>query len=339
MLFRITKQALEETNIIEWLRELRGHAHIDYSGFAVASIIHFQDGDKHVYIGGVNAEHPAHNILGAHAETNAIAAMVALHGPEARVSDVWVMGAPNTIKAGSDDALANNFISPCGRCRQTLIGFATPDAKVSSVTVNGETKLLGLLSDLLPDVFSERDLPVPNDEHDPSVATSASSASPGMFARKVEMTGLLGDSKVSQEKMLAYFQQSRPRILDSHFKTSPVTAVVLELENGRYIPGVLVQNIAFLSIDPISACLGIAITLYGAEAIRIERLHVYTKHNDFTDGLISSSDIQLLHSFADSNFTVTAYNDTGETKSMTLAECYQAQTLRFNSAGAKKSAV
>ena len=158
MIIAQTKSSLSNDRIINWLRDLRGHAQCQQSHFAVACLLQCQLDNTYFTFAGVNIEDTQHNLLGHHAETSAISAMISLLGPNVRFQRAWVMGALKSTKRGS--TMADKAISPCGRCRQALLSLACEEAQVFSVTLNGNIESLGAIHQLMPHSFSEQDLNV-----------------------------------------------------------------------------------------------------------------------------------------------------------------------------------
>lgn len=100
---------LSQSDIIRQLQNLREHSLIDSSHYAVSAIIEIKlDDNTYAYVSGVNIENHEHNRLSMHAEQNALATAQTLLGGNIRFSKVWVMGAPNFIKSGSNHPLADN---------------------------------------------------------------------------------------------------------------------------------------------------------------------------------------------------------------------------------------
>ena len=126
-----------EKEIIDWLRDMRGSPYVPASGFDVTVVFRAKIGNADdYYFTGVNVENPDHR-LSTHGEEAALSAMVTGLGKQVELVEGWVMGAPKHLKPGSADPLANNKCTCCGKCRQQIAGFAGPDVKIHSVSLNG----------------------------------------------------------------------------------------------------------------------------------------------------------------------------------------------------------
>jgi cytidine deaminase len=115
---------------------VREHAYAPYSGYAVGAAVRAEDGSIHVGCNVENAAFPE----GLCAEAAAIAAMVA--------SGRRRLGAAAVV--GGDAA---HPAMPCGGCRQRLMEFAAPDARVAVADAGGVLLCEHALADLLPQAF------------------------------------------------------------------------------------------------------------------------------------------------------------------------------------------
>lgn len=112
----------------------RANAYAPYSGFAVGAAVRSESG---VIFAGANVENVAYPI-GTCAEAGAIAAMIA--AGERGVVEILVMG--------DGEAL----VTPCGACRQRILEFARPDAKIHIAGPNGVRETF-VAATLLPHAF------------------------------------------------------------------------------------------------------------------------------------------------------------------------------------------
>jgi cytidine deaminase len=90
------------------------HAYAPYSHFRVGAAVLLTSG--HI-VTGCNVENASYRLTVC-AEQNAIAAAVALYGPEIRIRAIAVANLNDTAS------------QPCGACRQTIHEFSTPDTIV-----------------------------------------------------------------------------------------------------------------------------------------------------------------------------------------------------------------
>jgi cytidine deaminase len=107
-----------------------------YSHFRVGAAVLLENGS---ITAGTNVENASYRLTTC-AEQAAIAAAVALHGPEIRIRAVAVVN------------LNGATCMPCGACRQTILEFATPEALVFYPSATGEN-VETTLSALLPAGF------------------------------------------------------------------------------------------------------------------------------------------------------------------------------------------
>ena len=120
--------------LIEDARAVRENAYAPYSRFKVGAAIKSVSGAVYV---GCNVENVA-SPEGTCAEAGAIAAMVA--AGETRLAEVAVI------------AESPEPVTPCGGCRQKLIEFATPGARIIMATTSGKSREMAV-ADLLPGAF------------------------------------------------------------------------------------------------------------------------------------------------------------------------------------------
>lgn len=121
-------------SLIDKAAAVRKNAYAPYSKFKVGAALRAESGAEYV---GCNVENIA-SPEGTCAEAGAIAAMVA--SGDTRFTEAAVI-------ADSPEP-----VTPCGGCRQKLIEFAAPGARITMATTSGKTIDMAV-SDLLPGAF------------------------------------------------------------------------------------------------------------------------------------------------------------------------------------------
>ena len=121
-------------SLLDDARAVRLNAYAPYSKFKVGAAVRTETGAVFV---GCNVENVA-SPEGTCAEAGAIAAMVA--AGEMRITEVAVI------------AESPEPVTPCGGCRQKLIEFAAPGARIVMATTSGATREMAV-ADLLPGAF------------------------------------------------------------------------------------------------------------------------------------------------------------------------------------------
>ena len=121
-------------SLIDKATAVRENAYAPYSMFKVGAALTSVSGETYV---GCNVENVAYP-EGTCAEAGAIAAMVA--AGETKFTNVAVI-------ADSPDP-----VPPCGGCRQKLLEFAAPCARITMATTAGAEKEMAV-ADLLPGSF------------------------------------------------------------------------------------------------------------------------------------------------------------------------------------------
>lgn len=121
-------------SLIDKAAAVRENAYAPYSKFKVGAALRADTGAEYV---GCNVENIA-SPEGTCAEAGAIAAMVA--SGDVRFTEAAVI-------ADSPEP-----VTPCGGCRQKLIEFAAPGARITMATTSGKTMDMAV-SDLLPGAF------------------------------------------------------------------------------------------------------------------------------------------------------------------------------------------
>lgn len=122
-------------DLIDAAREVRENAYVPYSRFKVGAALRTPSG---AVIRGCNVENVAYP-EGVCAEAGAISAMVA--SGERQITEIAVI-------ADSPDP-----VPPCGGCRQKLVEFAAPDARITMATTGGARTEMAV-ADLLPGAFA-----------------------------------------------------------------------------------------------------------------------------------------------------------------------------------------
>ena len=121
-------------SLIDKAAAVRENAYAPYSKFKVGAALRAASGAEYV---GCNVENIA-SPEGTCAEAGAIAAMVA--SGDVRFTEA-------AVNADSPEP-----VTPCGGCRQKLIEFAAPGARITMATTSGKTMDMAV-SDLLPGAF------------------------------------------------------------------------------------------------------------------------------------------------------------------------------------------
>ncbi len=292
-----------ESDIPNLLMSLRSKSYVQFSHYAVAAILKVVHNDEIIYVGGVNVEDAQHNRLSMHAEQNALATMLMLLGDQVKFSAAWVMGAPDFLQADSNDPLAKNFAAPCGHCRQLLIGFAAEQHEIHSVSLVQDDKQYPAMPTLLPDAFSEKVL------NSKPMQTPAFFSQHGIATRDL----LVKDVSIQAAAILPTLKMIKPHIIENKFRTSPVQAVLLQLDNGAFIPGALIQDIAFLTTDAIYTAIGHAITRFGKKQMVVTAVHLLLDETaDFEKSPLSGAEIDvLLMASGDQDIPLHCYTPSG----------------------------
>lgn len=124
---------------LDKLHAVRLEAFCPVSHYAVGAMIETSGGQ---YYYGCNVEHGTNTCL--HAENNAVGAMVAALGPNARIRSVHILTAGNP-----------GF--PCGDCRQRIYEFALPDTEIVAMNTEGKQEKVSFRK-LFPHAFGRADL-------------------------------------------------------------------------------------------------------------------------------------------------------------------------------------
>jgi cytidine deaminase len=121
--------------------EAARNSYSPYSHFRVgaAILLHPDQRQDGAIVAGTNVENASYRLTCC-AEQSAIAASVALHGPQIRIRAIAIVN------------LNGAACMPCGACRQTILEFATPETVVLYPNSDGET-VSTTLAALLPAGF------------------------------------------------------------------------------------------------------------------------------------------------------------------------------------------
>lgn len=325
-LLKISREELSQEEIIAHLGELRLHALVESSHFAVASVmaLRLEDG-SFAYVSGVNVENAEHNRLSMHAEQNAITAAQSLFGGNIKFIKGWVMGAPDSIAKGSEHFLADNFITPCGHCRQILLSLSSPETEMFSVTVNGKVATADHLPALLPKAFSELDLAIAPAEG----GTKASTVSKvGLFAEPVVASPsrfLNLTTSLSDLQLRAAGAGIVPHLIEKGFQTSPIQACMIKVSHHdavHYFSGALVQDIAFLTTDAVFAGLGQAVTEFGGKDLFLQEVNLFGA--SLNPDQVSGSELQHIARFSTPATRIKFHTRDETSPAYTIEECFDA---------------
>ncbi len=132
MLSRAIMGSLEE--LFEAAAAARSRAYAPYSRFPVGAALRTPSG---AVFAGANVENAAFPV-GICAEAGAISAMIA--AGEQEIAEILIIGEGNAL------------VTPCGACRQRILEFAAPDAKVFVAGPEGVRASFAMAS-LLPEAF------------------------------------------------------------------------------------------------------------------------------------------------------------------------------------------
>lgn len=301
IIIRKHDQPLDEMTLVDWLREIRRNAYPLLSAFSVAAILLTRDEEgNYVYVAGVNVENDIHNRLGVHAEQCALSTLNSIFLAKPLISQVWVMGGPQSELAPSANAIADQQVMPCGHCRQILSSFSDATTEVFSVTINGSIHREGTLTALLPNAFSEQDFA-------PSVRQTVIGEKPLVSC----MDLAIADVVLAADDIFPYLVSMTPHIFNDSIITSPTTQVIFRLENGVCIPGCLLQDIAFLTTDAISSALCHAVSRFSA-TLRIAEIHCYSTAKRQPHEWLTALERMQLNPYISEQTKLFAYAKTGK---------------------------
>lgn len=265
---RKTDTPLSEQEVADWMRQLRAHAHVPFSGYAVASVFKVQAHGATYYVGGVNVENRDHR-LSTHGEEGALSAMVTALGPQARITEGWVMGAPASLRDAGNDSMGDIAGSCCGKCRQQIAAFAEDDVVIHGLSLNGTQRNDHTVNALLPDKFTERAF-----AHGEAAQESGRQAPAEAEVMGRAIRHCAPDKALSKEEIRDWLKGLEA--VDRFSKTSQV--VVVRLENGDYVAGTQIEDAAFISINAVQSAMGLAVAAYGEP--RVKEVFCYGKGRD-----------------------------------------------------------
>lgn len=124
------------------LQALQANAHAPYSQFRVAAILVMNDGTE---VTGVNVENASYGGTIC-AERSAFVSAISQTGKTDQFASIHLL-------AGKGD----QFIMPCGMCRQVMSEFVAADFPVFLYNTEGNSRQV-TMADLLPYAFSKDDL-------------------------------------------------------------------------------------------------------------------------------------------------------------------------------------
>jgi cytidine deaminase len=258
---KLIRKDQSDEDVQDWLKELRQKAYLQpKSNFTVAAVFRVQVGDKEYFVGGANVENQVMSV-GSCAEESAMSIIATAFGDKARITEGWVLGAPDGAKKG--DAGADEPCTPCGECRQRLAHFADEEVKIHSLSLDG-TKLESSVGELLPHAFSVASLP--SDILHKSKADAPEEPRDIVKNEKSEIKPKIYDCKM---KGWANKLSS-----DAQMKGIDRVAIV-KLTNGASVAGVSIENAAYpSSTSAMQSAVSNAIMAYGPE-IKIESAFSY----------------------------------------------------------------
>lgn len=117
------------------------NAYAKYSHFQVGALVILKNGD---YVIGSNVENASYGLSNC-AERTALFATFAKGYRKDDILELVIMGK------------SNDFVYPCGACRQVIVELMNKDATVTLINLDKKSKSM-LVKDLLPFAFSESDL-------------------------------------------------------------------------------------------------------------------------------------------------------------------------------------
>lgn len=295
-----TTEPISASDIVNFLLQLRKRAYPPFSNFYVAAVLEIKQENYFYYIGGVNVENHDHNRLSIHAEQNAIAIASTLLG-KFKLQKVWVMGAPGDDVIAMDQSYLNQQVQLCGHCRQILMGFANKDTLIISVSMNGNFSAPKPLTALLPEAFLQEDLYLESN-------TTLKCTQPSVILEHIN-----SNEKLNLAQIISAFKNLNPLIIHPQNQTSAISKCILQFKSNRYVPGVLVQDVAFLTTDAIFCAYGFAVSLYGINNLSLEAIHVayddLEASDNNTEDMISSSELSLLATISETDFSIYFYKN------------------------------
>lgn len=282
---------LPQEEIVAWLKNLRGQPYVKQSGFDVTSVFRVRSAQGTYYVAGVNVENKELTV-GTCAEEGAIAAAVTALGHGMEIVDGWVMGAPRTA------ALSDIACYPCGECRQRIAQYASKEAPIHMIALNGELKDVKTRDELIPHAFSFRDL-----QHQEK---NMAHAMPGRGIESLLYRS--SDAAPDEAQLMAWLAELAGDVRVSGRRE----AVILRLSNGAYVAGSKIENAAYpSSTNAVAAAVAIMRARYGGQKIREAWL---------SGEAVSGAGLQVMRQFAESDMLLNFCASEGITKKAALKQ-------------------
>ena len=133
------EMTIDEQQLINAAKEVRTNAHAPYSGYMVGAALVDDTGAMHSGCNVENAAFPE----GTCAEANAIGSMVATGGK--RIVAIAAVGGADEVEA----------CTPCGGCRQSILGFADENTRIILIGEGNQIDSYSI-DELLPAAFRLR---------------------------------------------------------------------------------------------------------------------------------------------------------------------------------------
>lgn len=299
---------LSHTEVVAWLKQLRGQPYVAQSGFDVTSIFKLKAAGETYYAAGVNVEN--HDLTtGTCGEEGAIAAAISAMGGQIDIVEGWVMGAPKDAQT-SDIACY-----PCGECRQRIAQYAAPDAPIHIIALNGELKDSKTRAELLPQAFSFRDL-----EH-----IAPSNTTPIVAAGQAsERLYQLPEKPLTAEQIFHWLSALRGDVRVTGYNET----TLWRLASGAYVAGVNIENAAYpSSTNVMASAAAVMNACFGRQAVEEVWMYgFYTEANQQTAHsgkyyIPSGVSLQILRQFAQHpNIQLHCFNSHAAIETTTLAD-------------------
>jgi cytidine deaminase len=240
------------------LKQLLKHAHCPISGFAVAATIRCSLAGKEYLFDGVNVEQSEQR-LSTHAEEGAIVAAHTALGPDFVIEEMWVLARP---RPDAPRVWPNRRpVACCGKCRQQIVAFATPETAVHAFS-SGNVTVSTTAAAFLPAPFA-----LPRSFNAP-------------LAPPVDLIKHNPDDAVVESWLRL---AARPGLISGDAR-----AIALKLADDSVVVGAGLEDQAFLSISPAQAALAIAASL--GKELKVKRYWPL-------DNKISDAEQQVLQPF------------------------------------------
>ena len=127
---------MEATNLVELAIEASSRAYVPYSHFPIGAALKTADGSIYT---GCNIENASFGLTNCGERT---AIFKAVSDGHQKLSEIAIYGT------------SAEPISPCGACRQVMVEFFEPSAKVTLIAKNGQTVEM-TVGELLPYSFTD----------------------------------------------------------------------------------------------------------------------------------------------------------------------------------------